>query len=82
MHSDLKSGPQATGHSGYPHKGSQATGHSGYPHKTIQPRPDNQATGHSSYPHKFPTHLDTPAIRTRDPFLKIQGHRDSPQIYK
>ena len=47
---------QATGHSGYPHKGLQATGHSGYPHKTFQHVKllDHQATGHSSYPHKHP----------------------------
>jgi hypothetical protein len=82
LHLNLASGPQATGHSGYPHKFPQATGHSGYPHKTFQPKPENQATEHSSYPHKSSQATGHSSYPHKRSFFPIQGGKESPQPYK
>ena len=65
LHLNLESGPQATGHSGYPHKFPQQldtlvirTRLSGRRQKTKQ--------------------LDTPAIRTRDPFSLFKEAKSHP----
>ena len=78
LHLNLESGPQATGHSGYPHKFPQQldtlvirTRLSGRRQKTKQLDTPAIRT-------RVPKQLDTPAIRTRDPFSLFKEAKSHP----